>query len=124
MRFLVGDVHEFVCGHCQMSHLGSPPNGCVSCGCRSLTDSGVPQEGRSFPAAAPCRKCVENLRRIQAVVVLGGVGWRCVTCGSLGAAEKGSVLADSLRKKFPDKKDMCEIDGTECPECKKNETPN
>jgi Ni,Fe-hydrogenase I small subunit len=68
----------------------------------------------------PCEGCARKLQEVQAAIVLGGTGWRCVSCGSVGASEKNSSLALALKKKFPDKK-MCEIDLTDCPQCHKNE---
>jgi hypothetical protein len=77
IRLMVGDSHKITCDHCEMVHLGMPTNHvCASCGCKKLTDSGVPKEDESFQCDRPCRGCQEKLAKIKAVVTLGGSGER------------------------------------------------
>ena len=121
-KLMIGDTHKFTCDHCSMIHLGAPDSGaCVSCGCKKLTDHGIPPETESFQCNQPCQDCQEKMRKIAAVKVLGGVGYHCVTCGTYGGSAPGAPLTLALQDMFPEKNQF-EIDQKDCPECRKRAT--
>lgn len=118
---MMGETHKFVCIYCQMIHLGEPKGGaCVKCGCNKLDDKGVPGPEEKFACAKPCEACRERLAKVQAVVTLGGLAFRCQTCGTIGAFDKNNPLVPAFREQFPNAGDHWDLDQQNCPECKKN----
>lgn len=121
---MVGEVHKFICIHCQMLHLGQPDDEkCVRCGCNVLEDKGVPPEDEKFAAPDPCAPCRTNLTRIGAVVALGGLAWRCKDCGAHGAFDHNNPVVPEFRARFTEPNAMWELDQPNCPSCR-NEKPN
>jgi hypothetical protein len=122
MKLMMGGQHKYVCAGCGFMHLGLPDtNACVRCGCSILSDKGEPKEDESFPDTKPCSKCEKQVKTIDAMVLLGGIAFRCSSCGAIGAFDKDDSRATDFKSKNPDKR-SCEINETTCPQClKKNE---
>lgn len=117
IRLMVGDTHKFICAGCGFMHLGKPDDGrCVKCQCSILRDEGVPGEDEGFPHNAPCPACSKRLADIKAIVQLGGISFRCVSCGGLGAFAKDDPRTIEFKKQQPEK-NSCEIDRSTCPQC-------
>lgn len=116
---MVGDVHKFTCDHCGMIHLGPPNDGrCVTCGCQKLTDHGIPSEEETFQSPRICMECQKVMAKIKAIVTLGGVAYRCVSCRATGAFMPDHPQAQKLKGMFPDRSQF-DLDAIDCPECQK-----
>ena len=122
---MMGSTHKFTCIHCGMLHLGAPDSGCcVKCGCNRLRDEGESVEGEKFANWEPCDPCRDKIRKVEAVVELGGLRWRCEDCGSFGAFSNTNPVVDEFRKRFPDAP-VWNLRSENCPDCqsRKKEPP-
>lgn len=114
---MVGATHKYICAGCKFMHLGLPDNNeCVKCRCTILNDHGIPKEDESLPSDALCLSCREKIKNINAIVQLGGVSFRCSSCGSMGAFAADDARAVSFKKEAPAGKSIL-FDESSCPEC-------
>lgn len=118
---MMGDTHKFICIHCSMLHLGQPDDRlCVQCQCNKLRDTGESLPDERFAASRACDACQEAIVQARAVIALGGLGFRCSDCGSIGAFAKENPMVAEFRSRFPDKRtNVWQLDRLNCPECRK-----
>ena len=117
---MAGNSHKYVCRHCRAVLLGemTPGEACGACGCRDIEDQGFPPAQESFPDNQPCGECHKKFIFMDAVVLMGGVKWRCAACRSMGAYEKEDPRAVEFRKRFPDSQNSAwDVSPADCPEC-------